>query len=178
MVAYVEMGRTPIYSPPGDWRTFHPEPPRRIVPRLRKSPRYWRLADIQELVRACYVGKDDDLHGVAVVLYAPRHVYPRRMVRYQRRHHGEWFNYQWWGVAWDAEMWGHVQMGDSPHAMVQAFYPRHSEAQARAEAREWVGGEAAEAPFINLPDPAMFALREAIKYGPGYWGLTDAPSRQ
>ena len=108
------------------------------------------------MVRACYVGKDDDLYGAAVVLYAPKHVYPRRMVRYQIKYHsGEWFNYQWWGIAWDAEMWGRVQMGDSAHAMVQAFHPHHSEAQAREEATDWVGGEGAEPPLVELPEAAM-----------------------
>jgi hypothetical protein len=103
-----------------------------------------------------------------VVLHVPARMVPRRVVRYQRKHHGSWFDYQWWGFAWDSQMWTNVMMGDDPIDLVQAFNPHAFEAGAREEARAWAG-EVRDVPYFDLPTPARSTLLYAIRRGPGFF---------
>jgi hypothetical protein len=156
-------------DPDGELHAIRQEPRRRHLPRRRKFPNRWSEDEIRDAVRVCYLGRKDGLNRAAIVLHAPEHWFPRRMVRATKRRSGYFPEYDWWGLVWDEQMWANVQMGDEPIDLVECRWPHVTDSDARGEARAWAGESTRDLSYFELPQAARSTLLYAFRRGPGYF---------
>jgi hypothetical protein len=143
-------------DPDGEVRLTEPEPRRRFLPRLRRrDPTRWGPQELQEHIRACYVGQAReraDADHAAVVLYVPERSIPRRILRDARDQHGTWFEYQVWCLGWIEESWAAVLMGDDPIDLIRDVGGFDTEEDARAAARSFAGRKVRDVTYFSRPE--------------------------